>query len=165
MTSDIYTYFQNFNTEKTSNGMEYFCNSIGKKNVDGINLDKIDDFFTTIGDIYANIIENGLVPVDCDNIVFESKHTTKFFITGLKCLKNAVIDLNIDIILEFLLDLEHKNNELSYQELFEMTLIKKIILLISRQEKKSIRKYLGIVGQFGSQNIRNYQYEKFDKYL
>ncbi|MDR2659800.1 MAG: hypothetical protein LBC27_07430 [Spirochaetaceae bacterium] len=165
MTSDIYTYFQNFNTEKTSNGMEYFCNSIGKKNVDGIDLDKIDDFFTTISDIYANIIENGLVSVDCDNIVFESKHTTKFFITCLKCLKNAVTELNMDIILGFLLDLEHKNNELSYHELFEMTLIKKIIPLILRQEKESIQKYLEIIGQFGSQNIRDYQDKKFDKYL
>jgi hypothetical protein len=162
---DMYSYFQNFNTQETENGMEHFCNSIGRKDVAGIDLDKLDAFFTTVSDIYIDTMENGLVSIDWENIVFESECTTRFFITGLRCVANAAIYLNIDIILEFLLSLERQDSELSCHELFEMTLVKKIIPFISRQGKESVQEYLGMVGQFGSHRIRPDQYRKFDKYL
>jgi hypothetical protein len=47
---------------------------------------------------------------------------------------------NIDIILKFLLSLEHQNGGLSYHELFE-----KITPLIAWQGKESIQKYLEII--------------------
>jgi hypothetical protein len=61
--------------------------------------------------------------------------------------------------------LEYQDSELSYHELFEMILLKKIIPLIARQDKKSVQKYLDIIGQFGSHKIREDQFRKFDKYL
>jgi hypothetical protein len=162
---NIYTYFQNFNTDKTANGMACFYDIIDKNDDAIINLDKIDTFFAIVSDIYTNIIENGFLSINYENILFESRHTTIFFITGLKCLKNAATTFNIDIILEFLLLLEYQDSELSYHELFEMILLKKIIPLIARQDKKSVQKYLDIIGQFGSHKIREDQFRKFDKYL
>jgi hypothetical protein len=162
---NIYTYFQNFNTDKTANGMACFYDIIDKNDDAIINLDKIDTFFAIVSDIYTNIIENGFLSINYENILFESRRTTIFFITGLKCLKNAAATFNIDIILEFLLLLEYQDSEPSYHELFEMTLLKKIIPLIANQDKKSVQKYLDIVGQFGSHEIREEQFRKFDKYL
>jgi hypothetical protein len=163
--SNIISYFQNFNTDKTANGMEYFRASIDAKNDPDINLDRIDTFFATVGDAFIDIIKNGLWALDIESIRFDSRHTTIFFITGMKCLKNAVLMSNIDIILEFLLSLEYQTGEPAYHELFEMTLLKKIIPLINRQDRESIQEYMGIADQFTSHGIREEQDEKFNKYL
>ncbi|MDR1363902.1 MAG: hypothetical protein LBJ35_07655 [Spirochaetaceae bacterium] len=163
---DILLFFQNINTVKTANGMEFFCNSINKKGIaNGIDLSKLDLFFNTVTDVFVYVLDNGLVEIEKKPIKFESKYTAGFFYTGLMCLKNAVLFDNTSMIFEYLVLLASKDETITPHELFELKLLEKIMPLIQDRGKESVRKYTGLVCQYTSHGLREKLMDTLDGYF
>lgn len=129
-----------------------------------INIDKIDMFFTKMADIYVSILENGYESVEYGSVEFENNYTKEFFIAGMTGLKQAVIPMTLEIILEFLSAQASREQSVSASDLFEICLLKKIMPIL-RMEGDCIRKFIDFLIEFCSGETQHFQIAKFIKFI
>jgi hypothetical protein len=129
-----------------------------------INTDRIDTFFTELTDIFVCILENGFDSVENNTIPFENKYTKAFFMTGLTGLKQALIPMTLEIILEFLSVQISRERDVSALEMFEICLLKRIIPVL-RPESVCIKTFIDFLVEFCSGKIQSFQIKRFTRFI
>ena len=101
----------------------------------------LDAFFETLSDYFFNTIETGLLAASEQEYVFESKHTSELFRCGAECLADAVSPCIVEYYLETKMHILMRDSILTDNEIQEMVLLKKLLLLIQAEDIKSYLEY------------------------
>jgi len=117
----------------------------------------IDDFMEIVADYFYETLTTD-VDKRQRNFSFKSKDTKSYFELGMDCIESGTNNVLLEMILSFVADTIIKEKSLTFQELFEIKILEKLILIIQQGDYKL---FLLITNQLCSSEISSGIERKF----
>ena len=135
-------------------------NKFLRDNSTNINQANVDDFIILIADyLYSVLTVN--VNERNTNLNFKSMNTKKIFDFGINCINQGIADNVIQAVIPFISHNIIQDKQLSNQEILEIKLLEKLILMI---QKAGVKEFLEFINYLCSSDIYSQIALKFSQF-
>jgi hypothetical protein len=122
-----------------------------------IEQENIDDFIVILADYFLSC-----VTIDVDkrqrNFNFKNQDTKAYFELGMNCIESGTNNIVLEMILSFVADSIIRQKSLTFQELFEIKVLEKLILIMQQFD---VKQFLLITNQLCSTETSSGIEQKF----
>lgn len=125
------------------------------------NQNDLDLFFTSISDFFVDTLKNGLANINSDCIKFKYLASQEIFNTGYNYIQSGICPDTIKALIETEILFKTKSLHLSKDEIFEMILLKDILIYIQNHD---FTRFLDIQNQLCSNKLRSINETKFNSF-
>lgn len=131
------------------------------ENVKNIDQANVDDFIILIADYFYSVLT---VNVDERNINlnFKSMNTKKIFDFGINCINQGIANDVIEAVLPFISYNIIQDKQLSNQEILEIKLLEKLILMIQRANVKEFLSFINYLCSSDTYSLIHFKFSQIE---